>query len=499
MMAPMPTSTWHWPRESPSSDSSRSATPRAMAPPTTVPRTPHPISSPSPVHSDYGGYAQRSRELPSPEALENMLLTPKLIEELKLCFPGILSRQHWDRPTAQMCYIWSLKNPRTALALYMTHNISAWPVAAIFSPLSDDQLPHDDNSISSVVPDSQPFLDMQYRVMVRNIEVGDHIEFRDYEILPFQSVDPICAADSGQQMMDKVRYHGDGRLYARKSVVFARPAHKAILWNEIRAFKRLQHPNIAKIVCSYAQGNTMGLIMYPLATCNMEEYLKLPFDHIRPDLMRGWFVELADGLEYIHSMDLRHRNIKPSKILIEGDRVLYAGFNISKDMSNIDLTSTSTPVNQLSDDSSLMYAAPEMIHRNKRFRSTDVFALGCIFLEMMTVMKQHTVEEFREFRTTDGSASFHVCLEKVKTWAESLERLPRGAPRDDIAVESMALSLIMPMVEAEHSKRPKSRALASSFGKWNTWRSANGHGDLGLFFSDRWGELRALDSFYSKR
>jgi serine/threonine protein kinase len=454
------------------------------------------MSSPSPVSSEYGGgYAQRSRELPSPEVLENTLLTPKMIEELKLCFPGVLSRQHWDRPTAQMCYIWSLKNPRTALALYMTNNISAWPVAAIFSPLSDDQLPHDESSISSVVADSQPFLDMQYRVMVRNMEVGDHVEFRDCEILPFQPVDTICAADDGQPMMDKVKYHSDGRLYARKSVVLARPAHKAVLLNDIRAYKKLQHPNITKIVCSYAQGNTVGLIMYPLATCNMEEYLKLPFDRVRPDLMKSWFVELADGLEYIHSMDLRHRNIKPSKILVEGDRVLYAGFNISKDMNNIDRAST--PVNQL-DDSSHMYAAPEVVHRNKRFRSADVFALGCVLLEMMTVVKRHTVEEFRDFRTTNGNSFFHANLAKIKSWAETLEHSPRGASREDIAVESMALSLMMSMVEAEHSKRPKARALSSSFAKWNTWRSANRHGDLSLIFSDRWGELRALDSFYTK-
>jgi serine/threonine protein kinase len=199
--------------------------------------------------------------------------------------------------------------------------------------------------------------------------------------------------------------------------------------------------------------------------------------------MKDWLGQMADGLAYIHSRELKHRSIKPSKFLIIGDRIMYGNFGL-------------VPSQQ--DTTRSLYAPPELISRNKRLRSGDVFALGCVYLEMMTVMKALTLQQFRSYRAReDGNVAFHATLGKVASWAERLEDVPRDRQPEDLAVESTALSHIMSTVEWEYSKRPKAPALSASFQRWNSWRSVNTHGDLARFSSDKWKDLRALNSFYS--
>jgi Protein kinase domain len=494
-----------------SDDDSRTPTPKgnSMGPPPlpmksektfrptsiAVPQTPvqsKPIAQPpSPVSSENGGYLQRSRDLPSPEALENMFLTPRLIEELKSCFPALISKQHWDRPTGRWCYIWALKNPRTALMLYITRNVDVWPIAAIFAPLTDNQLPHDEASISPILNDYKPFLEKQHHVLVRNVEAGTHMEISAYETLPFELVYVIKS--EGTKSVERVRYRGDGSVYARKSIRCTRVGQKGAILNEIATFKNLQHSSIAKLACTYAQGAIVSLILHPAASMSLGSYLALPSDRSSPDLLKNWMGSLVEGLEYIHAEDVRHKNIRPSKIVLDGEKALFTAFRISG--------SDTRGSSSMAHEETFIYAAPEVFARYKYSKASDIFSLGAVLLEMITVIKQQSIAQFRAYRTTNGDPSFQSNLPKISTWIAGLQETPRDRKQMELGVESMALELVTTMLEKDHFKRPKAKALSVSFARWNTWRRASpgwAGGDLGMFSSgDRWGDLRSLDSFYS--
>ena len=60
-----------------------------------------------------------------------------------------------------------------------------------------------------------------------------------------------------------------------------------------------------------------------------------------------------------------------------------------------------------------MYFSPEVACGEPRGKSSDTFSLGCVFVEMFTIIPGKLVEEFEEWRTDDGKA-FHRNLSLVR-------------------------------------------------------------------------------------
>lgn len=86
---------------------------------------------------------------------------------------------------------------------------------------------------------------------------------------------------------------------------------------------------------------------------------------------------LADGLAYLRHRQIRHKDIKPRNILIHQGRVLYTDFGLSLDYSLRDNSVSSGPAAM-----TRRYAAPEVIESRPRDSSSDIFSLGCVFVEM---------------------------------------------------------------------------------------------------------------------
>ena len=57
-------------------------------------------------------------------------------------------------------------------------------------------------------------------------------------------------------------------------------------------------------------------------------------------LIRDWFYCLGNGLAYIHQQMIRHKNVKPSNILVKGSMVLCADFGIAYDFKTEATSST---------------------------------------------------------------------------------------------------------------------------------------------------------------
>jgi serine/threonine protein kinase len=66
------------------------------------------------------------------------------------------------------------------------------------------------------------------------------------------------------------------------------------------------------------------------------------------------------------------------------------------------------------------YCSPEVYDGEPQGRAADVFSLGCVFLEMATILCNISLDEFAEHRSqdTDGDDSFHDNLRRVEEWIE---------------------------------------------------------------------------------
>src|ERR1700761_3029808 len=67
-----------------------------------------------------------------------------------------------------------------------------------------------------------------------------------------------------------------------------------------------------------------------------------------------------------------------------------------------------------------MYCAPEVASEGKRGRAADIFSLGCVFLEMATVLMWpggFSLAQFHEMKVTeDGRKAYHLNMDKTLQW-----------------------------------------------------------------------------------
>jgi serine/threonine protein kinase len=86
---------------------------------------------------------------------------------------------------------------------------------------------------------------------------------------------------------------------------------------------------------------------------------------------------------------VRHKDLKPDNVLVRGSDVFITDFGISRDLIGEVTTGTIGDPSERTP----MYCAPESnIEGGRRGRSADMFSLGCIMIEMLTVLTGASLE-----------------------------------------------------------------------------------------------------------
>ena len=173
-------------------------------------------------------------------------------------------------------------------------------------------------------------------------------------------------------------------------------------------------------MASYTDMKYFGLILSPVADCNLAEfYIQASEGLENLNLLRQFFGCLATGLQYLHSSKIRHRDIKPENILIKSGCVYLADFGISLDWDALTRSTTTEDTGK-----SWIYCAPEVANYEKRNSTSDIWSLGCVFLEMCSILKGRTVHDMRQyFKKLHDTYKFYQCLRAIQAWSEELWKL----------------------------------------------------------------------------
>jgi serine/threonine protein kinase len=166
--------------------------------------------------------------------------------------------------------------------------------------------------------------------------------------------------------------------------------------------------------------------MSPVADSNLASYMAEAVNSVdKQSLLRTFFGCLCNGLQYLHQSKIRHRDVKPTNILVKGATVLWADFGISLDWADMSRSTTTTGSGR-----SLQYCAPEAAHFEPRNSSSDIWSLGSVFLEMITILKGQTIAQMRQtFKAYSGNHCFYSNIKPVNLWIEKLRTL--GSDQDN--------------------------------------------------------------------
>jgi serine/threonine protein kinase len=140
------------------------------------------------------------------------------------------------------------------------------------------------------------------------------------------------------------------------------------------------------------------LIMSPVAEYDLSYFLKqaqTSRDNISS--LRTFFGCLATAVSYLYGKRIRHKDIKPSNILVNDGTVLLTDFGLSRDCNHTRST-TEGPTARTA-----KYCAPEVADDSPRSFSSDIWSLGCVYLEMITVLKGYSLDDMRTYFECNGT------------------------------------------------------------------------------------------------
>ncbi|MDY3554818.1 serine/threonine-protein kinase [Gemmata sp. JC717] len=97
------------------------------------------------------------------------------------------------------------------------------------------------------------------------------------------------------------------------------------------------------------------------------------------DALRVWR-DLVAAVAYAHSVGVAHRDLKPENVMVEPDgRVVVIDFGLARSFTDTTLTTHSGPIG------TPMYMAPEQLGGNPAGPASDVYALGLIGYELLSL------------------------------------------------------------------------------------------------------------------
>jgi hypothetical protein len=363
---------------------------------------------------------------------------------------------------------WS-KVPRTYIVL---RTIDCLDLLDNFIDLgvSDHWFPFTTQSLPSCLRPGKrsQFVGAQNRVITKSMDLekgesGKHCYFRQDEPLPLEMKGILGSGAFGQ--VDRVLSTISFREYALKrvprSAVFRGRTEEVIRRRaecvkqfvaEIGALKRLKHRHVVEFVGSYTDPKYMGLIMSPVADMDLSTYLARA-DKARYRELRTFFGCLARALAFLHEQNIRHKDIKPSNILVHGGNVLFTDFGLAYDFTDKDGSTTAGMMNGMTP----RYCAPEVANYEPRNTSSDIWSLGVVFLEMTAVLKGRTIAYMYDFLKEHGSGQAFVRTNPIGTNALVAELKETGSPPDNAA-----LGWVQDMVTLPQQLRPTAASLMAS-------------------------------------
>uniref|UniRef100_A0A0P5S0L6 Calcium/calmodulin-dependent protein kinase kinase n=1 Tax=Daphnia magna TaxID=35525 RepID=A0A0P5S0L6_9CRUS len=158
---------------------------------------------------------------------------------------------------------------------------------------------------------------------------------------------------------------------------------------EEETMKNLDHPNVLKLL-HVQDDNDFKYLILELCVGTIANYVNGTYKGKMPSEIEG-MIQMASGLQYIHSKHFVHRDIKPANVLISSTLVLQiSDFGLSRTV-----TTTSGSFDMASGPKGTrVYYSPEFIFTEGKTKeekeqirvnvSIDVFSLGCLFFNYLT-------------------------------------------------------------------------------------------------------------------
>ena len=196
---------------------------------------------------------------------------------------------------------------------------------------------------------------------------------------------------------------------------------------EIRSLVALSHPHIVKIIDVGEYAEIPFAVMQYLAGGDLESRPRV----VSPAELGGWLPAVADALDFVHSKDFVHRDVKPGNVLFDAEGHAYlSDFGVAKVVRYVGSGGDAGPK---TGTGLIMgtpeYMAPELVMGQKITGRVDQYALAVTVYELLAGR-----------RPFEGPTPAAVYVEQATKQASPLDRVRPEIPAALSAAVSCALS-----------------------------------------------------------
>jgi serine/threonine protein kinase len=263
----------------------------------------------------------------------------------------------------------------------------------------------------------------------------------------------IGAPFAGYRIDELVGRGGMGVVYRATDVALERSVALKLLAPDLardESFRRrfateskvaasLDHPNVIPI---YHAGDCDGVLYLAMRYVRGED-LRARLQRqgrLDPADAARLVVQVGSALDAAHEAGLVHRDVKPANVLLDGhDHAYLTDFGLTKRLAS---ETVETRAGQIL--GTLDYIAPEQIRGDALGPFTDVYALACMSVHLLT-----------------GTVPFPVDTEEGKLWSHLSERPPRPSARCPDLPRALDAVLERAMAKEPALRHPSAGELAA--------------------------------------
>ncbi|XP_078178532.1 mitogen-activated protein kinase kinase kinase 5-like isoform X2 [Carex rostrata] len=220
-----------------------------------------------------------------------------------------------------------------------------------------------------------------------------------------------------------------GALCAMKEVVLVNDDSKSLecskqLKQEIEFLSQFKHENIVQYYGSEIIGDQFYIYLEYVHPGSINKYVQQHSGVMTESMIRNFTRHILNGLAYLHSMNIMHRDIKGANLLVDAKGVVkLADFGMAKHLSGLapNLSLKGTPY----------WMAPEVVQATMNAEvgydtAVDIWSLGCTIIEMFTgkhpweglegaaamFKVMHTDPQIPKELSPEGTDFLHLCFKR---------------------------------------------------------------------------------------
>lgn len=151
--------------------------------------------------------------------------------------------------------------------------------------------------------------------------------------------------------------------------------------------KNLDHPNIVRYFYTDISDDRKGVdIILEFVPGGSIKSLLDKYEAFDERLVKIYTRQMLEGLKYLHSNDIFHRDLKCANVLVDNNGIIkLSDFGASKKIvQDYELDLTDEALLCKSVKGSPYWMAPEVIKRTGHGKPADIWSLGCCVIEMLT-------------------------------------------------------------------------------------------------------------------